>query len=664
MTRALALAERGFDTTHPNPRVGCVIAKGERIIAEGWHERAGEAHAEVAALRAAKEPVAGATAYVTLEPCSHHGRTPPCVKALIEARIGRVVFAVQDPDPRVSGQGADALLRAGIAVEAGLMEAEATEINIGFMKRMKQGLPWVRVKLAMSLDGRTALANGASQWITGEHARNDVQRWRARCSAVMTGVGTVLADDPQLNVRTVGFKGRQPLRVVLDSRLRSPPGAKMFVGLGGSGVAPAGSAAATATTSAADRAGLGARVAGGAASPAAGGVGGTGSAGASATSGVRPAADGAGAAAGGEVLIFAAADGGVPTVISAPSAVPADPADLAGDMAALVNAFETSPTAVAARSADVAGAASVRTSAKTDAPASAGASASAASGVPAIGIAGSAAGSSPDDATWAGAALSGAIPVSAGLPKAPAVATGAPLSGPGPISGSVRVRNDATSSDAAAIPGLIAAPTGVAAAISVAAGLPTPGADAAGPTAASPAGAPATPAGPSTPAVAAAAPTTASPTEAPEAIPRATAPDSAAASEPATAPAAPTKTSPKMDSPAAFQARRAALAARGVRIEEVPADDGFLDLFAVLQKLAKLDVNEVLVEAGPTLAGQLLTTFLVDELLLYIAPKLLGPQGRPLVNLPELQSLQDAWGFGLFDAKRFGDDLRLRLRPK
>src|SRR5215813_5852541 len=243
MTRALALAERGLETTHPNPRVGCVIAKGERIIAEGWHERAGEAHAEVAALRTAKEPVAGATAYVTLEPCSHFGRTPPCVNALIEARIGRVVFAVQDPNPRVSGRGADALLRAGIIVEAGLMEAEATELNIGFMKRMKHGLPWVRIKLAMSLDGRTALANGASQWITGELARNDVQRWRARCSAVMTGVGTVLFDDPQLNVRATGFKGRQPLRVILDSYLRSPPGAKVFaVADGADAGAGAGSA--------------------------------------------------------------------------------------------------------------------------------------------------------------------------------------------------------------------------------------------------------------------------------------------------------------------------------------------------------------------------------------------------------------------------------------
>src|SRR5712671_6559666 len=231
MTRALALAERGLETTHPNPRVGCVIAKGDRIIAEGWHERAGEAHAEVAALRAAKEPVAGATAYVTLEPCSHHGRTPPCVNALIEARIARVVFAVQDPNPRVSGQGADALLRAGIAVEAGLMEAEATEINIGFMKRMKHGLPWVRVKLAMSLDGRTALANGASQWITGEAAREDVQHWRARSSAVMTGVATMLADDPRLDVRLLGDrpdgKKWQPLRVVLDSWLRTPAVARL-----------------------------------------------------------------------------------------------------------------------------------------------------------------------------------------------------------------------------------------------------------------------------------------------------------------------------------------------------------------------------------------------------------------------------------------------------
>src|ERR1700753_2175725 len=232
MTRALALAERGLETTHPNPRVGCVITKGDRIIGEGFHERAGEPHAEVMALRSAKESVVGATAYVTLEPCSHFGRTPPCVNALIEARVARVVFAVQDPNPQVSGQGADALLRAGITVEAGLMEAEATELNIGFMKRMKHGLPWVRVKLAMSLDGRTALANGASQWITGEASRADVQRWRARSSAIMTGAGTVLADDPQLNVRLPGERRRQPLWVVLDSQLRVSRRARV-VGVGG-----------------------------------------------------------------------------------------------------------------------------------------------------------------------------------------------------------------------------------------------------------------------------------------------------------------------------------------------------------------------------------------------------------------------------------------------
>jgi diaminohydroxyphosphoribosylaminopyrimidine deaminase/5-amino-6-(5-phosphoribosylamino)uracil reductase len=228
MARALELAARGLETTDPNPHVGCVIAQDTRIIAEGWHERAGEAHAEVTALKAAKESVVGATAYVTLEPCSHYGRTPPCARALIEARIGRVVFAVQDPNSRVSGQGAEALLGAGITVESGLMELEAIELNVGFMKRMRQGLPWVRLKLAMSLDGRTALANGASQWITGPASREDVQHWRARSSAVMTGIGTVLADDPQLNVRLSGEKHRQPLRVVLDSRLRIPPTARLF----------------------------------------------------------------------------------------------------------------------------------------------------------------------------------------------------------------------------------------------------------------------------------------------------------------------------------------------------------------------------------------------------------------------------------------------------
>src|SRR6201996_5175215 len=234
MERALALAKRGMYTTDPNPRVGCVLVKNGEVIGEGFTQPAGQDHAEVRALKDARSrghDLRGATAYVTLEPCSHFGRTPPCANALIEARVARVVFAVQDPNPRVSGQGADMLLRAGITVEAGLMQAEATEINIGFMKRMKDGLPWVRVKLAMSLDGRTALANGASQWITGEPARADVQRWRARSSAIMTGVGTVLADDPQLNVRLPGERRRQPLRVVLDGQLRVSPRAKV-VGVG------------------------------------------------------------------------------------------------------------------------------------------------------------------------------------------------------------------------------------------------------------------------------------------------------------------------------------------------------------------------------------------------------------------------------------------------
>ncbi|HEX3844676.1 MAG TPA: bifunctional diaminohydroxyphosphoribosylaminopyrimidine deaminase/5-amino-6-(5-phosphoribosylamino)uracil reductase RibD, partial [Steroidobacteraceae bacterium] len=201
MTRALELAARGLETTHPNPRVGCVIAQGEEIVGEGWHRSAGDPHAEVNALRAAGPKAVGATAYVTLEPCSHHGRTPPCVDALIAARVTRVIFAAQDPNPRVSGRGAEALRRAGITAVPGLLEVEAAELNPGFLKRMRSGRPWVRVKLAMSLDGRTALANGASQWITGLAAREDVQHWRARSSAILTGIGTVLTDDPRLDVR-------------------------------------------------------------------------------------------------------------------------------------------------------------------------------------------------------------------------------------------------------------------------------------------------------------------------------------------------------------------------------------------------------------------------------------------------------------------------------
>ncbi|HEY6824135.1 MAG TPA: bifunctional diaminohydroxyphosphoribosylaminopyrimidine deaminase/5-amino-6-(5-phosphoribosylamino)uracil reductase RibD [Steroidobacteraceae bacterium] len=231
MQRALSLAARGLETTDPNPRVGCVVAQRGRVLAEAWHERAGDAHAELVALRAAGGEAAGATVYVPLEPCSHHGRTPPCVEALVAARVARVVMAVGDPNPLVDGKGAAALRAAGIGVESGLMEEEATELNAGFFRRMRTGRPLLRVKLAMSLDGRTALASGESRWITGEAARADVQRWRARSSAVLTGIGTVLADDPRLDVRLASETGaarRQPLRVVLDSQLRTPPSARLL----------------------------------------------------------------------------------------------------------------------------------------------------------------------------------------------------------------------------------------------------------------------------------------------------------------------------------------------------------------------------------------------------------------------------------------------------
>jgi len=225
--QALRLAERGLYTTSPNPRVGCVLVRDGDIVGEGWHERAGEPHAEVLALRAAGEAARGATAYVTLEPCSYHGRTPPCADALIAAGIARVTVAVQDPNPRVAGQGIAKLCAAGIEVECGLMEAAARELNIGFFARMTRGTAWLRSKIAMSLDGRTALANGVSQWITGEAARQDVQHWRARSCAVLTGIGTVLADDPQLNVRGIET-ARQPLRAVVDSLLRMPPNARLL----------------------------------------------------------------------------------------------------------------------------------------------------------------------------------------------------------------------------------------------------------------------------------------------------------------------------------------------------------------------------------------------------------------------------------------------------
>jgi diaminohydroxyphosphoribosylaminopyrimidine deaminase/5-amino-6-(5-phosphoribosylamino)uracil reductase len=360
MQRALTLAARGLQTTDPNPRVGCVVAQRGRVVGEGWHQHAGEAHAEVAALRAAGAQAAGATVYVTLEPCSHHGRTPPCVEALTAARVARVVYAVADPNPLVNGRGAETLRAAGIVVEAGLLEEEAVELNAGFFRRMQHGRPLVRVKLAMSLDGRTALANGESRWITGDAARRDVHHWRARSSAVLTGVGTVLADDPHLNVRLPeqGDPGgrRQPLRVVLDTQLRTPAAARLFEG-------------------------------------------------------------------GGEVLIL--------TALSA-----------------------------------------------------------------------------PDDT------------------------------------------------------------------------------------------------------------------------------------------------------------RAAALTARGARIESLPADGQRLALPAVIERLGELELNEVLVEAGATLAGELLRQSLADELLLYVGPRLLGPSARALVAMPPLRELKDAPSFTLIEMQQVGEDLRLRLRPR
>lgn len=222
MARALQLARRGLWTTDPNPRVGCIVAKDGKMLGEGWHERAGEPHAEIHALQQAGAKAHGATAYLTLEPCCHYGRTPPCSQALIQAGVSRVVVAMRDPNPAVAGKGIGELEQHGIAVHVGLMETEAEELNPGFIQRMKHGRPFVRVKLAASLDARTALAAGESKWITGEPARLDVQHWRARSSAILTGVSTVLADNPSMNVREINTS-RQPLRVVLDSRLRLPP---------------------------------------------------------------------------------------------------------------------------------------------------------------------------------------------------------------------------------------------------------------------------------------------------------------------------------------------------------------------------------------------------------------------------------------------------------
>lgn len=239
MAEALQLAERGLYSTDPNPRVGCVIANAGKVVGRGFHRKAGEPHAEVHALQDAGKQARGATVYVTLEPCSHTGRTPPCADALIEAGVSRVIAAMRDPNPKVAGNGFEKLGAAGIDTASGLMETTARALNPGFVRRMTRGRPWVRSKLAVSLDGRTALADGTSKWISDAAAREDAHRWRARSSAILTGSGTVIADDPALTVRLEGGEAawRQPLRVVVDSALRIPAQARIFQGAGQSCIA-------------------------------------------------------------------------------------------------------------------------------------------------------------------------------------------------------------------------------------------------------------------------------------------------------------------------------------------------------------------------------------------------------------------------------------------
>ncbi len=229
MNRAIQLARKGLFTTHPNPRVGCLLVKNDQIIGEGFHLRSGEGHAEVIALKQAGDAAKGASCYVTLEPCCHHGKTPPCVDALIKAGVCEVIMAMEDPNSLVAGKGIVALEKAGIKVTVGVCREQAEGLNPGFIKRMKTGLPFIRVKIGASLDGRTAMASGESQWITGEESRKDVQKFRAMSSAVVTGIETVLADDPSMNVRDPDFDtaGRQPLRVVMDSDFRFPEQAKI-----------------------------------------------------------------------------------------------------------------------------------------------------------------------------------------------------------------------------------------------------------------------------------------------------------------------------------------------------------------------------------------------------------------------------------------------------
>jgi len=235
MARAIQLAEKPEFSPHPNPRVGCVIVNDERVVGEGFHEYAGGPHAEVNALSQAADLAKGAIVYVTLEPCCFHGRTPPCTDALIKAQVKKVFIAMLDPNPKVAGKGLTLLEQAGIEVQSGLLVEQARLLNKGFIQRMSKGRPWVRCKIAMSLDGRTAMANGESQWISGKAARQDVQRYRAKSDAILTGIGTVLADNPRMTVRGIealSSKSRQPLRVIVDSQLKADPELNIFQGLG------------------------------------------------------------------------------------------------------------------------------------------------------------------------------------------------------------------------------------------------------------------------------------------------------------------------------------------------------------------------------------------------------------------------------------------------
>ena len=228
MARALELARRGLTTAHPNPRVGCVLVRNGEVVGEGWHEKTGEPHAEVNALAMAGNRAAGATAYVTLEPCSHQGRTGPCTRALLEAGVIEIVSAAEDPSAHASGRGLETLREAGVQVRSGLMRSESDALNAGFVSRIRRGRPYLRLKIAASLDGATAMRDGRSRWITGEAARADVQKLRAMSGVVLTGAGTVVADDPSLTVRALAEKGSQPLRAIVDSALRISPGAKLL----------------------------------------------------------------------------------------------------------------------------------------------------------------------------------------------------------------------------------------------------------------------------------------------------------------------------------------------------------------------------------------------------------------------------------------------------